>query len=517
MTTDQNLDIYSDGTIDLLNWLRYRAVEPLFNCDAYKLGHRDQYPDGITSVYSNYTNRGSRIEGVTDVVHFGLQAALQKYFMDEWAQFFVAPEDQVAEDYEKLVTDVLGPNNIGSDHIRALHRKGYLPLRFRAAPEGSLIPLRVPSFTFESTDPEFFWLTNYVETVLSASVWQPSTSATIALEYRKLLDGAAKRTSSVPELVDWQAHDFSFRGMSSVESAKASAAGHLLSFTGTDTLAALGWINRYYAGENGLVGGSVPATEHSVMCAGTEAGELETYSRLLDIYPTGILSVVSDTWDFWGVLTNILPALKDKIMSRDGKLVIRPDSGDPVDIICGTNDYIGGWTPEEKGAVEVLWDLFGGTVNEKGFKELDPHIGLIYGDSITLERAQRIIGLLARKGFASTNVVFGVGSFTYQYNTRDTFGSAIKATQVVVGGEVRDIKKDPKTDTGLKKSATGRLAVLHKHDGTPYLVEQATPEQEAQSLLQPVWENGQFIRHQSFADVRATIKRSCEIAARAGR
>lgn len=509
-------------------------IAPLFNIDAYKLGHRLQYRPGITSVYSNFTNRGSRIEGITDVVHFGLQYALQRYLSDAWMPFFSADEDAVAEAYEKRTTEILGPNNVGSDHIRALHRLGYLPLRFSAPPEGTLIPLRVPSFVFESTHPDFFWLTNYVETILSASTWQASTSATIALQYRRLLDAAAERTGGPAEFVDWQGHDFSFRGMSSLESAQLSGAGHLLSFTGTDTLPALSFINQYYPGENGFLGGSVPATEHSVMCAGTEAGEFETYSRLLDIHPTGILSVVSDTWDFWNVLTNILPALRDKIMSRDGKLVVRPDSGDPADIICGKASRTGGTEyylrkayekdptlidqyPEDFGAVEILWEKFGGTVNEKGFKELDPHIGLIYGDSITLERARNITERLERKGFASTNVVFGIGSFTYQYNTRDTFGSAIKATQVVVDGEPQDIQKNPKTDTGLKKSATGRLAVLHKADGTPYLIERATPEQEAQSLLQPVWEDGRFLRKQSFADVRATLKRSAAIAARAGR
>lgn len=493
---------------------------PLFYTDAYKLGHREMYPEGTTSVYSNYTNRGSRIPGVTDVVHFGLQAFLQKFLVDAWEPFFDAAEDTVAEEYERKVTALLGPNTVGSDHIRALHRKGYLPLRFCGLPEGMLVPLRVPSFTLENTDPDFFWLTNYVETVLSASVWQASTSATLAHEFRKVLDEGAARTSSAPEFVDWQGHDFSFRGMSSVESAQASGAGHLISFTGTDTLAALDWIEQYYAGDNGFLGGSVPATEHSVMCAGGQATEQETFDRLLNLYPNGILSVVSDTWDFFSVLTKILPNLKDRILARDGKLVIRPDSGDPVDIICGSvpaTRLLPEGTPEQRGAVELLWEVFGGTVNDKGFKELDPHIGLIYGDSITIERAQEIIRRLAAKGFASTNIVFGVGSFTYQYNTRDTFGSAVKATSVVIDGEQRDIQKDPKTDSGLKKSATGRLAVLADDNGIPYLIERATPEQEEISLLQPVWEDGKFVRYQSFAQVREALKLSAKNRKRAGK
>lgn len=261
--------------------------------------------------------------------------------------------------------------------------------------------------------------------------------------------------------------------------------------------------------------------------ANTVKDEYDLLNRLFSIYPTGIVSVVSDTLDFWHVLTNILPSLKDKIMSRDGKLVIRPDSGDPADIICGTygpkeleqrssTEGINS-NPNELGAIQILWEVFGGTVNDKGFKELDPHIGLIYGDSITYERAQDICDRLEAKGFASTNVVFGMGSFSFQYNTRDVFGSAVKATWVETDGVGHNIKKDPVTDDGLKKSATGRLAVLSRYDGSLYLVEKATPQQEAQSLLRTVWENGKFVRKQSFADVRSTLKRSTEILERAGK
>lgn len=492
-------------------------TEALFYTDAYKLDHRRQYPEGTTNVYSNFTNRGSRKEGINHVVNFGLQAFLKDILVDRFQKFFDAPEDEVAEEYTRKVNSILGPNEVGNDHIRALHRKGYLPLRFCQVPEGTLVPIKIPSFTVENTDPEFFWLVNYIETVVSASVWQASTSATLAHHFRRILDLGAEKTSSVPEMVDWQGHDFSFRGMSSIESAQASGAGHLLSFTGTDSLTALDWIDKFYPGENGLVGGSVPATEHSVMCAGGEEDEQKTFERLLKLYPTGILSIVSDTWDFFGVIEKggILDRLKKEILARDGKLVIRPDSGDPADIICG-NPRAEECTNEYKGAIELLWELFGGTVNDKGFKELDPHIGLIYGDSITDERAADIIARLAEKGFASTNVVFGVGSFTYQYNTRDTFGSAMKATSVVINGEQKNIQKNPKTDNGLKKSATGRLAVCYMANGNLYLIEKASAEQEAASILQPVWEDGAFVKTQSFAHVRETLKRNIGILERNG-
>jgi nicotinamide phosphoribosyltransferase len=501
---------------------RFAPIRPLMDTDAYKLDHRRQYPVGTTGVLSNYTNRGSRIAHVTDVVHFGLQAFLQSWAIDAWEPFFSADEDEVAALYEEFTTSVLGPNDIGSDHIRALHRKGYLPLRFRAVPEGTKVPLRVPSFTVENTEPEFFWLVNYIETAVSSAVWQPSTSATIASYFRDLLDKWAMKTTGTKAGVQWQGHDFSFRGMAGIHAAAASGAGHLLSFTGSDNLNVVNFVNDNYDGDNGLILGSVPATEHSVMCAGgsDEGEEQKTYERLLDMYPSGIVSVVSDTWDLWNVLTVILPNLKERIMAREGKLVIRPDSGDPVDILTGEPGSYGvvrdtrsgavvedRRTPAEKGVIELLWDVFGGTVNEQGFKVLDPRIGAIYGDSITYDRAEQIFERLEAKGFASSNVVFGVGSYTYQYQTRDTFGSAIKATWVALDGEGREIFKDPVTDNGLKRSAKGRLAVIHTENGLELRdgAEGARVEDSVDNLLAVVWEDGRFERKQSYADVRGTL------------
>jgi nicotinic acid phosphoribosyltransferase len=490
---------------------RFSPVAPLFHIDSYKLDHRRvaELAGHVEKMYSNFTNRGSRIEDIDHVVHFGLRAFLQNYAIDSFVPFFEASEDEVAALYEERVTQVVGPNDIGSDHIRALHRLGYLPLQFAAVPEGTPVPLRVPSFTVENTIPEFHWLTNYIESVLSSSVWQASTSATIAHRLRKYLDKEALETSGQIATVDWQGHDFSYRGMSSSETAAASGAGHLLSFTGTDSLVSLDWVDYFYpseyGAENGLIGGSVPATEHSVMCVGIETlGERELFNRTLDLYPTGIFSMVSDTFNLWTVLTDFLPSLKEKILARDGRLVVRPDSGDPVLILTGNPDAEAG-SPENKGVVQLLWETFGGNVNEQGYKELDTHVGVIYGDSITFDRAHSIIEKLKENGFASTNVVLGVGSFTYQYNTRDTFASAMKATYTEVDGKAHNLRKDPITDSGLKKSATGRLAVALNDEGDMYLIENATAEQEAASLLQPVWKDGKFITTQSFADVRKVL------------
>ncbi|AEK07606.1 nicotinate ribosyltransferase [Mycobacterium phage UPIE] len=487
---------------------KFAPVAPLFETDAYKLAHIQQYAVSgpVTQVYSNYTNRKSRIPGVDKVVHFGLQAYIQKHLMDAWKPFFEADEDLVAELYEERVTAILGPNTIGSGHIRKLHRLGYLPLRFCAVPEGTLVPIGVPSFTVENTKPEFYWLTNYIETGLSAGVWQASTSATIAKQYRRVLDEAAALTGGDKAFVDWQCHDFSYRGMSSHETAAASGAAHLLSFTGTDSLVSLDWIDRYYGGE--YIAGSVPATEHSVMCTGIETvGELETFRRLLTLYPEGIVSIVSDTFDLWRVLTEYLPTLAKQIKSRDGKLVIRPDSGDPETIICGdpTKPY---GSPEGMGVLNLLYDHFGGVRNAEGYIELDPHVGVIYGDSITIERAKQITDRMRSLGYASTNVVFGVGSYTYQHNTRDTFGSAMKATWVKVGAKEYNLLKNPVTDDGTKKSATGRLAVLRNLHGELVLKQNATPEEERASELVPIWENGTFLRKQTFPEVREVLASS---------
>lgn len=247
--------------------------------------------------------------------------------------------------------------------------------------------------------------------------------------------------------------------------------------------------------------------------------EYQVFKTLLKTYPTGILSVVSDTFDLFKVITEYLPRLKHEILSRDGKLVIRPDSGDPVDILCGSRVFDDrahydslikwGWASKggnaEKGVIELLWDVFGGTINEQGYKVLDPHIGAIYGDSITLDRADEICRRLEVKGFASTNVVLGIGSFTYQYNTRDTFGFAMKATYVEVNGEGREIFKDPITDDGMKKSATGLLKVVEANDGTPLLVDKVDWANEGGGMLNTLYKNGEFTNFTTLTDIRKKL------------
>lgn len=485
-------------------------MNPLLLTDAYKLGHVFQYEPGTTTVYSNMTARKSRIDGVDHIVFFGLQAALTK--IHDWfkTDFFDRPLDEVMVEYKRVVENYVGPLP-SYQHIEDLHKTQHLPILVKALPEGVKVPIGVPFLTITNTQDHAFWLPNFLETILSTEIWQTITSATIADQYRQILDMWATITSTATDFVQWQGHDFSFRGMSSLESAQMSGAGHLLSFTGTDTIPALLFMEKYYGADltKELVGGSVAATEHSVMCMGSLNGEYDTFKRLItETYPNGIVSIVSDTWDLWKVLTEYLPNLKNEVMSRDGKVVIRPDSGDPVLIICGNPD--GKTEAERKGVIELLWDIFGGVVNVKGYKELDPHIGAIYGDSITTDRAEKISQLLADKNFASTNLVYGIGSYTYQHVTRDTFGFAIKATFGVVNDEERAIFKDPITDDGTKKSLKGRLFVDRTFDfydkNFRYLVhDNVSLALEQSGKLNICYCNGIFANTINLSEVRANL------------
>ena len=483
-------------------------IYPELGTDFYKTGHIFQYPRGTEFVYSNWTCRSDRwASALPDfdhkVVNFNWQGVVRWLFKDLWnEQFFLQHKKTVLDRYKRRMDSSLGPGTVPVDHIAELHDLGHLPLRIKALPEGCRVNIRVPLATIINTHPDFFWVTNYIETQLSAEMWKSMTSATTAYEYRRLFESYAKKTGYDPEFCAWKGHDFSFRGMSGITDASQSGAGHLLSFLGTDTISAIDYLENYYGG-TGLIGGSVPATEHSVMCAGGCETEIATFERLIcECYPKGIVSIVSDTWDFWSVMTKFTVQLKDKIMARDGKVVFRPDSGDPVKIIVGDSQATPG-SPQFKGAWECLWDVFGGTTTKTGFKLLDSHVGLIYGDSISLERAQAIEGGLAAKGFAPTEVL-GIGSFTYQHVTRDTFGTAIKATWAQINGQPLNLYKDPKTDNGIKKSACGLLRIEFENDNF-VLYDHQTPEQEKRGLLRTVFENSNLYNFESLATIRKRL------------
>lgn len=528
--------------------------------DFYKTGHAAQYPDGSEFVYSNLTPRSVKYSQVPRITVFSIQRFIIKRLIEDFdREFFNKPRAKVIKRYQRRMNNALGPNVVSAKNIENLHKLGYLPLRIKALPEGVSVLPKVPVMTVVNTLPEFFWVTNYIETMLSCEVWQPMTNMSVARAYLEICERFAKETGTPLEFTKWQGHDFSMRGMAGIEAAAASGAAHLAAgFYGTDTVLAIDELEDYYGANSDteMVGGSVVATEHAVMCMGGKDTEVETFRRLIRKNPYGILSIVSDTWDLWKVLTEYAVELKDEIQARKpvldpegnviapGKLVFRPDSGDPVKIltgykvvdfdadidlddlwndgieavrnpltgkikvlevqqVCGLPTAVPGRELSEhevKGAVELLWENFPGSINEAGYKQLE-EVGTIYGDSITLERAEQILQRLKDKGFASGNVVLGIGSYTYQYNTRDTLGMAVKATHGIINGESVEIFKDPVTDDGTKKSATGLLRV-EKEDGEYVLYDRQTPEQEAQGCLELVFENGKLHRLQTLEQIR---------------
>jgi nicotinamide phosphoribosyltransferase len=487
-------------------------VNPLHAIDFYKSDHRKQYPAGTNLVYSNFTPRSDKLarKGVMydgKIVFFGLQYFVKSFLIETFnTEFFQKPKEEVVARYKRRLDNALGKDAVAIDHIEALHDLGYLPLEIRALPEGALVPIKCPVLTIHNTLPAFFWLTNYLESVMSCMLWQPTTSATTARQYRLLLDKYADETGGDKFFVNFQAHDFSFRGMAGIESAALSGAGHAIFFNGSDTVPAIDLLEDYYGADSDkeLILCSVPATEHSVMCMGSKESEVETFRRLItEIYPSGIVSIVSDTWDLWKVLDEYAPALKTEIEAREGKVVFRPDSGNPADIICGDVNFVY-QTPQRLGCLEILWKHFGGTVNEKGYKVLNSKVGLIYGDSITLERAEEILSRMKNMGFCSSNIVFGVGSFTYQYNTRDSYGFAMKATYGEVNGLPHAIFKDPVTDSGTKKSAKGLLSVV-KQDGA-YICNDNQDHIDCDTEMQVVFKNGQLVRNLSFQEIKNNSK-----------
>lgn len=488
-----------------------KFLSAMLLCDFYKIVHRLQYPTGTSTVYSTWTPRTSRMKEVNEVVVAGNQrfVRLLKDIFD--TNFFSRKKEEVVSEYVRVVKHTLGDPNPHTKHIEDLHDLGYLPLLIKGVEEGTTVPLRTPTLTIQNTDDRFFWLTNYVETLASCELWPVYTSATIAREYKKLFDQAALDTVGETSFTQFQGHDFSMRGMSTLESATASGLGHLMSFTGTDTIPAIQAAEYYYGAnvEKELVGTSIPATEHSIQCSYED--DLEYFRSMISkVHPSGFVSIVSDGYDFWDVIGRVIPALKNDILNRSGgplgdKVVIRPDSGDPVLVVCG--DPNGKTELERKGAVEALWDIFGGTVSSKGYKLLDSHIGLIYGDAITLERAKEIINRLKEKGFASTNVVFGIGSFTYQYNTRDTFGFALKSTLCVINGVEKQIFKNPKTDTdSIKKSQKGKVIVFKDDDGKIVFLDGLFLNMNTKhDMLLPIFENGNLLNQTTLQQVRTKL------------
>lgn len=504
------------------------AHAPTLQKDVYKEFHVHAYHPDVTEVYSNFTCRSgekSNIENNDKVVFVGLQYFIFDHLIEEWNKGFFELDKNVAVNRHKRILSAILGYDVDVTYLEKLHELGYLPLRIKALEEGTLVPYQVPCMTMVNTKPGFQWLTNMIETVLSTENWPIQTSATTATAYLRTFKEFALKTGLPLDMVPYQAHDFSFRGCFGRHAAAMSGFGHLASgMLGTDSIAAVLFAEKYYDADvdREIVGTSVDATEHSVTCSWVEEGEVAFLRYLLEtVSPKGLLSFVADTWDFWRLITEYLPILKEEILAREGALVIRPDSGDPVKILTGymseeyslvqdgdMSKYICTKTQkpllecEVKGLVQCLWDIFGGTVTDKGYKLLDEHIGTIYGDSITLARQRQILQRLMDKGFAS-KIVLGVGSATYQAVTRDSHSSAVKATSIIKNGKRMAIFKDPKTDH-KKKSAKGLLKV-DRVNGKLIVLTDVSEKEEKEGLLKTVFENGKLIRRTSLSEIRKRI------------
>lgn len=483
----------------------YRPATNILLCsDVYKLLHMEQYVPGCNKVYSYLLARSDK--NFKETVFFGLQYYLKQYFTQP-----ITKEN--VKEFINVRTNVLGtpPPQETIDKMYKLADLGYWPLHIKAVKEGTVLPVRNALLTITNTLPEFYWTVGYIESLL-LKLWFPITVATTSHEYRKVVDKYFEETASnnMYGLKPFMVHDFGYRGDTSEESAVISGMSHLTSFTGSDTIPAYNGVLNYYThSDNYRVDfmSSVPASEHSVMCSFGRENELDAYKHMLKIYPTGIVSIVSDTYDLWEILTKFAPILKTDILNRDGKVVFRPDSGNPEYIICGNPDVakIDPNLPEAKGCIRLLDELFGSTINEKGYRELNPKVGLIYGDGMYLERYKKTLERLKSMGYSASNLVIGIGGIL-RFHSRDTLGFALKATKVEVNGVEKSIMKDPITDN-TKKSHKGYLYLGKDSSNNYYTLDDVSKEKEMDNsnLLETVFIDGQIYRDDDLYTVRDRI------------
>lgn len=480
--------------------------------DTYKNCHVDVYPEGMTKLVSYLVPRKSMFEKQQKVVVFGIQAFI-KNFKENADAWFAKPTSEVIADYEKKMNLQLGPGNYETSHIEKLHRLGYLPLKIKALPEGSLVNMGVPIASVENTDPDFAWLAQWTECWLQGEVWKPCNDATAGYMYYKIAKKWYDKTTdgADPRMA---ASDFGMRGMSCMEEACKTSASWLISFNKTSTVPAISWLDYFYNADcsyNHLGIGAV-SIEHSVVSSNVAVGtsEKELILKLLKQYKN--FSYVADTYDYWDIVKNVLPEIKEEILAHEGKILIRPDSGDQYENVIQT--------------VQSLWETFGGTENKKGYKVLNPHVGMILGDGCTLKQVEKIWKKLEEMKFAATNCLFGVGAFCFHaffegdkmiVSTRDTFGFAQKTTYIqLMDGRELEVVKDPKTDTAkLKKSHKGLVFV--EKVGNDYVATDGLTEHEYAKLaaahkdeMQVVFVNGVYFNRQNLMDIRARLAKEVE-------
>ncbi len=460
----------------------------LLMTDAYKFGgHIEQYPEGINKIYSYLISRSDH--KYKKQMFFGLQYYLKEYLK--------CPTWVDVEEAFKYMEMILGhvPRK-AFEQFHWLRRLEYLPLKIKAVPEGMVLPVKNVLMTITNTHPDFYWLVGYVESLL-LKVWNTISVATYSYEMKKLITKYVEMTCNDNSVIPFMCHDFGYRGCSSEETAALSGAGHLCNFVGTDTIPAVKLLHDYY-GSTQPIGLSVPASEHSVMCCYGRDNEIEAFRNMLRLYPTGIVSIVADSYDLWNVLEKVLPALKNEILARDGKVVIRPDSGDPHRIICGNPGGVS--SVERAGCLRALEKIFGSMVNSKGYKVLNPKIGLIYGDGMYYERYKHILQDMQAMDYAASNLVIGVGGLLLQQHNRDDLGITFKATYGEKNRVPFDIVKDPITDH-KKKSHQGLLCLQEK-DGVISTKEHCSPEEEQRGLLHLVYEDGKLYNETNLDEIR---------------
>lgn len=462
----------------------------LLTCDVYKMAHCRLDTPGLSKIYSYLCARSTKKSN--QALFFGLQ-----YYIKEYLQHGVSHED-VTEFFE-LYESILG-SKVPADmekKFRDLADLGYLPVEIKAVPEGTIIDNKNVLMTLTNTHPDFAFLVGFLETNL-LKIWSPISVATYSLSFKRLVKEFTKETSDSEGLLPFLVHDFGARGVSSEESAAINGAAHLINFCGTDTVQAVKLLKDYYRGE-GLIGASVCASEHSKHQAygPTQEGELAYVEMMLNSTPTGLVSVVSDAYDYWRMLTVTLPSVKDKILARDGKYVVRPDSGDPMKILCGDPDAEVG-SPANKGTFRLLEETFGATVNSKGYKELNPKIGVIYGDGMYFDRYKAILTKMKEMGFANTNLVIGIGGLLLQQHNRDDLGFAFKATYAEINGVGTELYKDPITDPG-KKSHKG-LMKLVKQNGKYITLDQQSDDIGGELIT--VFKDGKVVKEYTLQEIR---------------
>ena len=483
-------------------------INPMLLIDFYKAVHAEMLPKGITKSVSYFTPRMSRVNRWDKVVMFGLQGFIKKYLIDYFnEEFFGRPFDEVIEDYKRIMDNALGSEAYKIEKVEELHHLGYLPIEIVALPEGTLVPMHVPMFGITNTHPDFAWLPQSLESLISAESWHPMIAATVGYTYRQIVNEYYDKTcdDNIPRARALGAFDF--RGEESVESAVKAGAGWCLSFLNTATVPTIPYLEANYncdCTKEPVAFGS-PSTEHSVMCSNyaIDGDEITLLRRLLtEIYPNTSFSAVLDSYDYWNIIDNVLPELKPEIMAHNGCMLMRGDSGDCVEVVTKT--------------VFKLWEQFGGTINSKGYKVLDPHVKAIYGDSITVQRCEEVYRILEENGFACSNVALGVGSFSMQCIeeggvlkpfTRDTFSSCIKATYCEIEGKPYPIFKNPK-DGRFKRSQKGCCAVFKDDKGELSYKDEYTWEEvcrNPKNELISVFKDGKLTVSQTLAEIRAVL------------